>query len=485
MHQRIKYDVLSQNELEYMKGRLEQILIERGVHLDHEEMLKALEEKGCIVDMEARDVRFTKELIDKAIAAVPAEFTLYSPDGKHDLKFPSPDGRFYTRTCTGAPNYRNIKNETHYIKPEEEHEWYHLTNKMENLDYVTLPSVSGEYYPGDAIDVYVLADALKLSGKHIWIQPYEADNVQFLIDMAAAAVGGYDKLRERPIVSMIACSVPALTYKHMDAEILYLSAKYGVPVQPCALPTAGANTPVTAQGTAFVACADVLAQIVMLELLCPGLPIIATTLLFSMDMQSTYTLQSNTEITFARLICMDLFERGYNIRAHSYGTGTDSLCLDAQNFIERTSLIHAMAMSNASVLGGMGQLETAKTISPVQLIIDNEIMGIAQRLRAGLDVNDETIDWDELIEGIDKDPAFSFLMSEHTFRHFEEPHRPDMFNRDGVVRWEREGSKTLLDKAEEKYYALMAEEADYALPADKAAAVDEVLKKAHAALVKD
>lgn len=139
MHQRIKYDVLSQKELEYMKGRLEQILIERGVHLDHEEMLKALEEKGCIVDMEARDVRFTKELIDKAIAAVPAEFTLYSPDGKHDLKFPSPDGRFYTRTCTGAPNYRNIKNETHYIKPEEEREWYHLTNKMENLDYVTLP----------------------------------------------------------------------------------------------------------------------------------------------------------------------------------------------------------------------------------------------------------------------------------------------------------------------------------------------------------
>lgn len=55
MHQRIKYDVLSQKELEYMKGRLEQILIERGVHLDHEEMLKALEEKGCIVDMEARD----------------------------------------------------------------------------------------------------------------------------------------------------------------------------------------------------------------------------------------------------------------------------------------------------------------------------------------------------------------------------------------------------------------------------------------------
>ena len=258
-----------------------------------------------------------------------------------------------------------------------------------------------------------------------------------------------------------------------------------MPVQPCSLPTAGANTPVTAQGTAFMACAEVFAQIVMLELLCPGLPVIATTLLFSMDMQSTYTLQSNTEITIARLIAMELFERGYNIRAHSYGTGTDSLTMDAQNFIERTSLTDAMAMSEASVLGGAGQLETAKTISPLQLIIDNEIFGIAQRIRKGLDVNDETLDWDEIIAGIDMDPAFSFLMSEHTFRHYEEPHRPDMFNRDGVARWEMEGSKDLLTKAREKFDAIMAAEDTYALPADKAAAVEEVLKAAHAALVKE
>lgn len=108
-------------------------------------------------------------------------------------------------------------------------------------------------------------------------------------------------------------------------------AKAGIPVQPCSLPTAGANAPVTAQGTAFVACAEVMAMIIMLELLCPGLPVIATPLLFSMDMMTTYTLQSNTEITIARSIAMELFENGYNIRAHSYGTGSDSLVLDAQN----------------------------------------------------------------------------------------------------------------------------------------------------------
>ena len=161
------------------------------------------------------------------------------------------------------------------------------------------------------------------------------------------------------------------------------------------------------------------------------------------------------------------------------------MVLDAQNFIERTSLIDAMAMSEASVLGGAGQLETAKTISPVQLIIDNEIFGIARRIRRGLEVNDETLDWEDLISGADRDPSFSFLTSEHTFRHFTEPHRPDMFNRDSPVNWELSGSKTLLDKAVEKFHAIMAAEDVYALPADKAAEVEKVLKQAHAALVKE
>ncbi|MDD4692538.1 trimethylamine methyltransferase family protein [Eubacterium aggregans] len=482
---RVKYNVMNDQELSYLKGEIERLLIERGVILDHEEMLDDLAAVGCVVDKDAKEVKFTKELIDKAMAAVPEKFTLYSPGGERDLDFPSADGRFYTRTNTGAPNYRTIQGDTHYTTLEEVEEWYKLTNAMENLDFVTLPSTSGEYVPGDAVDVYTLEKALKLSAKHIWIQPYEADNVQYLIDMAAAAVGGLENLQKKPTVSFIACSVPCLTYKHMDAEILYRCAKAGVPVQPCSLPTAGANTPVTAQGTAFMACAEVLAMIIMLELLCPGLPVIATPLLFSMDMMTTYTLQSNTEITIARLIAMELFENGYNVRAHSYGTGTDSLCMDAQNFIERTSLTDAMAMSAASVLGGAGQLETAKTISPVQLIIDNEIFGIAQRIRRGLDVDVETIDADEIFAALDKDPSFSFLMSEHTGRHFMEPHRPELFNRDGVVHWESEGCKTLEDKALEKFHTIMDADSTYALEADKAAAVEAVLKAAHTALVKE
>ncbi len=96
MINRVKMTVMNDTELSFLKEQIEKLLIKRGVHLDHDEMLADLEKVGCIVDMETKDVKFTKELIDKAIKAVPDQFTLYSPSGTRDLVFPNEEGKFYT-----------------------------------------------------------------------------------------------------------------------------------------------------------------------------------------------------------------------------------------------------------------------------------------------------------------------------------------------------------------------------------------------------
>ena len=478
MKGRIKYNVLSEKELTLFKDRIEQLLIQRGIRLDHPLLKDALASAGCKVSED--NVFFTKEVIDCALKSVPSTFTLYSPSGQHDMTFPHPEGSFYTRTCTGAPNYLPVEGEKHYANLKDTSQWFHLANALKNIDFVALPSTCDASVPGEAIDVYTLEKALQISKKHIWIQPYEAANTSYLIEMCQSAAGGADKLRQRPFVSFISCSVPVLKFKYMDAEIIYQCGKAGIPVQPCALPTAGANTPITAQGTALAACADVLAQIVMLQILCPGLPVIATPLLFSMDMLTTYTLQSNTEITFGRLICMQVFEQGYGIPCHSYGTGSDSMQLDGQNMIERTSLIHMMAMSDASVLGGAGQLETAKTISPLMLIIDNEIFGIAKRLRSGLEITDETLNFEELLEGDDED---GYLMSEHTMDHFREIHRPALFYK-GYVRDEKDEERDILDRARKAYDDIMAIPAASMMDEETEAAVHQIVERAAAELGK-
>ena len=98
---RLKMQVMDEKGLGRMKDRVERMLEERGVHIDHPALCAALADKGCKV--QDGQVRFPRAVIAQAAAAVPKEFTLYAPDPAHDLPFPRRDGGFYTRTNTGAP----------------------------------------------------------------------------------------------------------------------------------------------------------------------------------------------------------------------------------------------------------------------------------------------------------------------------------------------------------------------------------------------
>ena len=80
-------------ELAFFKDKIEALLIQRGIEVDHAELLAALAEKGAVV--EGQKVKFTKALIDQAVAAVPQHFTLASPSGQYDLTFPCDPDSFY------------------------------------------------------------------------------------------------------------------------------------------------------------------------------------------------------------------------------------------------------------------------------------------------------------------------------------------------------------------------------------------------------
>ena len=140
MNGRIKYNVMSPEELTLFTNRMERLLSERGIQMDHPRMKEELAQAGCLVNGD--NIRFPKELIEKAISTVPREFTLYAPDEAYDLKFPHPEGKFYTRTCTGAPNYLPVEGSKHYITLNDTTEWFHLVNEMENAMWHSLPPVT-------------------------------------------------------------------------------------------------------------------------------------------------------------------------------------------------------------------------------------------------------------------------------------------------------------------------------------------------------
>jgi trimethylamine--corrinoid protein Co-methyltransferase len=480
MAQHLGVKILTSEEIDFFKDRVERVLAEKGVFVEnHQEGLELLKKAGAEVSPSDGRVKFPRKLIDDSLKVTPREFTLAAIDPKYDLPLPHPQGLFYTRTNTGGMYYVSETFKREHITLEEVAEWTKLANALEHIDFWSLPSTKPVDFPAETIDIHTFDTVLRNTTKHGWLQPYELKNVQYLIEMAGVFVGGKEKLRQRPIVSLISCSASPLTFKPMDIEIILQGARYGIPLQPCSLPTAGANAPITPQGIALMASAEVLAQIVMAQLFAPGTPCVATPLLFEMDMMTTNASQSTMSTTMGRMATMQLFEEGYGIPAHTYATGTDSFLLDAQAGLEASSLAHMVMLSGASVLGGAGQIETAKAINPQQLIIDNDLFGMVKQLKTGLVVNDETLAFNEVMNLTGRE---SFVSLNHTFRHFRDGYRAKTVTHASRSNWEAKGSKDAVARATDIYFAIKEKYELVTLAPEVAEELDAVVKRADKAL---
>jgi trimethylamine--corrinoid protein Co-methyltransferase len=177
---------------------------------------------------------------------------------------------------------------------------------------------------------------------------------------------------------------------------------------------AGASAPVTLAGTAAVGTAEILSGIVINQVLEPGRPCFFN-LGFShvMDMRNGFAVTGGPENALLAVAGADL-ARFYRIPSVSWMC-TDSLLYDGQNALEKMLACLTHAQARVSAVWGVGSVESEKTISPVQAVIDNEIIGMARRYLSGFKVDDESVALDEIRKvGI----SGEFMSSEHTLAHF-------------------------------------------------------------------
>jgi len=465
--------LMNSAELDMLKEKLEQILAEKGVIVEHPEALKMLQAGGA--DVNGSNVRFPPLFLAEVLTRLPERFILAGREQQHDLYFPHPENLFYTRTNTGALYYLDEGNLFHPLTLDEAAEFTRLADHLPGIDFCSLPSTQSENIPPETLDIHTLYAVLQNTGKHIWVQPYGKESISYLLKIAEAAAGSRDQLKSRPIISMIACSHTPLTFKAMDMEVIMQCCQAGIPIQACALPAAGANAPVTPEGCALLASAEVMAMAVMAQVIMPGIPVIATPLLFSIDMATTATLQSPVEVTMGRMLAIQLFKEGYGIPVHTYGTGSDSVIPDGQNMIERTSTAHMVALAGADILGGAGQLQTAKTVSPLQLIIDSDIFGMVKKLKTGLGIDAQSLAFNEIMGLTGRE---AFINMDHTFRYFRDTFRPQTFFSSSRRDWEKQGRKDLIARSREIYDSIRKGYRESSLPDDLAGEIKKIIAQA-------
>lgn len=464
----------NRGQFELMKTRVFELLDQRGVKMDHPQVLQLLRKAGAKVDDDTKMVRFPKAFLEKQLRQAPKRITLAGRTDKNKLEIPCPDGTFCTRTNTGGQSW--IELETGKYRPVTAADvatWARLADRLEYINFCAFPVPSD--VPAATVDVHALSLMLQNIEKHIWVQPYTHASVEYLIELSLAAAGGQDALKTNPLVSFITCSLTPLEFKAMDLEIILQCARYGIPLHACSLPGAGATAPVTVPGVVLLATAEILAMVAVAQVMQPGTPIIATPLIFSTDMMSGRSLQSSVESMQAAALAIQFIKAAFELPTHTYGIGSDSPVLDGQSTSEGALRCMAIALSGADILGAAGQLEVATTISPVQLAVDNEVLGMVKRLITKIDFDDETMAWQELLNA---EPGSQFLTNEHTFRHCRDGLMPENFIRMTREGWNAKGRGDLVARVTEFCKNLLEKAEPVALPENMTKEMNSIVKRA-------
>jgi trimethylamine--corrinoid protein Co-methyltransferase len=283
--------------------------------------------------------------------------------------------------------------------------------------------------------------------------------------MAALVFGGEAELADKPPFISILCSLTPLCYDDRMLGAIMEYAKAGMPQLISSLSIAGATTPVTMEGTLVVQNAEILAGIVLTQLVRPGTPVVFSGSSSCAAMRYG-TLSIGSPEMAVNTAATAQMARFYGIPCRGGGALSDAKAPDAQAGLEAMMSQLMATLSGVNfVLHSAGILESYIAASYEKFVIDDEICGMCKRIKRGETINPEKIAID-VIQQVG--PGGEYLTNMHTFQNFrKEIYQPILEERNNFESWKRKGSLTIEQIANKKWKQILANYEEPQLPAEQ------------------
>jgi len=437
------------------------IIEEVGFEVNSGTALELFAKAGARVDRERRRVCLTGDKVMELVQMAPSEVRLCGQDDKNDIILGG--ARVYAGTGgTALYVYEPHTGEKRPATLEDLERIAKLVDGLDNIHFFLLPTYPNEM-PLENVDANRFFAGLDNTTKHVMGGVYTPDGVKQVIRMAEIIAGSAEELRQRPLISMIACSISPLKMDGTYGDLLVPIAESGIPVACPAEPLCGATSPVTLAGNLAIQTVDSLLGVMLTQIVNPGAPVIFGSVATSTDLTDLKYLAGSVEMGLLNAAGAQMAQF-YKLPFYATGGMTDSKVLDAQSGYESaiTSLLCALAGVNF-IHDAAGLMEFAMTVCCEKYVIDNEILGMVMRAVEGITVSDATLAFD-LIKEVG--PGGNFVAARHTRRFMRSEHyQPSLSDRDSRDEWEAKGGKAIWERAAERVEEII-DNHNYSLPAE-------------------
>jgi len=272
------------------------------------------------------------------------------------------------------------------------------------------------------------------------------------------------------------CASP-LTYYEDSINAMFTWIESGFPIYICSGGVAGGSAPVTIAGSTVSNNAELIAGVVLAQLIKPGVRTIVADFTFPENMTSGSPLFGDIAAAL-HVATFSQIWREYRVPTACSSSGlTSSKEIDYQCGYEKS--IHSLvaALSGINIIDLHGGLSSELTAHPVLAILDDDIAGMIGRFIEGIKVDDETLAIG-LIKEVGPIPGH-FLTSAHTRKWWKnEQFTPKVSDRLTYPEWIKSGKKNALEYAKIKYEEILKNHNPAPLTEDQDKKIENILEEA-------
>ncbi len=428
---KLKLEVLTPEEVQKIHDATLWIIEHVGVRFPSKRALEIWEANGATVDHEKKIVRAKPQLIEDALKKCPPAYTLAARDPQQDCSL---DGN-HVYLGTDGCGVEVIDMETGQKRTSclsDVRDIARVADATEEVGFHWVP-VSAQDTPVEARGLYEIKAIWENSTKHVQTESiYNVAEAKAGIEMAAIIAGGKDKLRDRPVLSLMQCTAPPLGHDGGSLDAALLAAEAGIPTGFMTMAACLTTGPATMAGNLAVGNAEVISGTALLQLAHPGAPVFYAAAQTASDLRSgAYTGGGPEDFLFgaATNVLSDFYDIPLSMGSFATGAKEPNWQAGIENSL--STFMASIVMSD--MLLGVGFLHGSRIWSFAEMMMDCEIFSIIHKTMQGIEVNEETLALDTIAA---VGPCGNFLTQKHTRQHMRDLFLPQFMDRRPYNEWE-------------------------------------------------
>jgi trimethylamine--corrinoid protein Co-methyltransferase len=466
--------ILSDAEKEQIHAETLRILWEAGVKYHSRKALGLLEANGARVDHEIKIAHIPAELVEQALSTSPKSFVLGARNPAHNYPLPSPVSRYaMDGTAAFAQDFRT--GERHYGADRDNQLAMRIFQHMD-MGVMAWAAVAAEDKPPHTRPLHEWFTTSKYCSKHVQHELHNVEQAAYLAEGLTAMLGSEEALKQSNAFSFIYCPVSPLVHDGPMMDAYLELGSLNVPVMMLPMPVPGSTGPASLFGNLCIANAEALSSIIVYQLAHPGRPVIYSSATGTIDFRNGAYTAGTPEMG---LMSGALAEMGrhYALPSTSAGCTADARQPGPQAVLEKfvTSIVPVLAGSD--VIVGFGELEGDQTLVLEQIVVDNEIAHLCERVFQGIDSAPEKVLTDDILK---VGPGGHFLARKSTRKlsRTDEFYLSSLLDNNTLEAWQALGKPDLYSNARRKVEELLAAPQEDPLPEDVCGKLDEILMRA-------